>query len=413
MMETEQSWADISDELDRSEKSCQSRWDRLLHDRLVIEVEEETDTPTKQELFRFMADKPRTITELCNKWDRSPDVIRLKIAELKADGYEISETQDRTSIAVASKPEGQSVDDALADLEGQEFSIAIASDLHVGSRHSQPTQHAAFIRKAYEDFGVRHIINPGDTFAGVFGYRGQTRDLMPYARPTGRSEASAVVDKQVWLADKYYPRLDGLQYYNLGGNHDYWHISVTGRNGVKIFCDQREDMKYLGYDVASVPLSDKAHIRVWHPTGGVPYAVSYRLQKGMEGNYKEAMQEAINQDEVPITSMLIAGHLHIAVFLPTLPIMGLHPGCYEAQSNYLKKKGLFPDLGGTILKLRLGDDGKVKWVNYIFIPALEIKDDWKNWPLPDMEDTDYDVDDLDALYSVENPSAGSEYVGGR
>jgi hypothetical protein len=133
----------------------------------------------------------------------------------------------------------------------------------------------------------------------------------------------------------------------------------------------------------------------------------------MEGNYKEAMQEAINQEEVPITTMLIAGHLHIAVFLPSLPIMGLHPGCYEAQSNYLKKKGLFPDLGGTILQLRLGDNGRVKWVNYIFIPALEIKDDWKNWPLPPMEDTDYDVDDLDALYSVENPQHGTEYVGGR
>jgi hypothetical protein len=188
----------------------------------------------------------------------------------------------------------------------------------------------------------------------------------------------------------------------LGGNHDYWHVVRTGKDGLRMLCDRREDMVYLGYDACGVPVTDKAHVRLVHPSGGTAYAKSYRLQKFQESQAIEALQEAIREEESPIITMIVMGHLHQAIYLPTMPMIGLMPGGFEGQTNYLKRKGLVPDIGGTVLKLHVDDSGKVKIVTHIWMPFLETKDDWKEWPLPDVMELDFEPDEFDVLFSVED-----------
>lgn len=255
----------------------------------------------------------------------------------------------------------------------------------------------AFVGSAYER-GVRHILVPGDVSAGIYGYRGHHLDQVPGAAPESRATAFRATRNQIFLADVYFPKKDGLTYYMLGGNHDYWHITNAGIDLVYMLCNGRKDMVYLGYDAADVPLTDKADVRLWHPTGGVPYALSYRTQKGLENMAFQELAEAVYKQKTPNMRMLIAGHLHIEVKFQRGPFVAAQIGCFEGQTNYLKKKGLYPEVGGAIFDMKITDGGVIQETGYTFMNFQEIADDWQNWPIPEDEPVIPDLDEVDVLF---------------
>jgi hypothetical protein len=197
-----------------------------------------------------------------------------------------------------------------------------------------------------------------------------------------------------------------LRYYVLGGNHDYWHVMKTGIDAISRLCKQRDDFVYLGYDVADVPLTDRVSLRLWHPSGGPSYALSYRLQKGIEQVAFDELTKAIEQNDDPKGRFLLAGHMHIEVKLHRGPMVAAHVGCFEGQSNYLKRKGSYPQIGGAIFKVRLTDGGLIQRVDYTFVPFTEVEDDWKNWPTP--PEPDYDAlfrpDRVEILFQLGTPT---------
>jgi len=404
LQKEELSWEQISDKLDRSIKSCQSRIDRIKFNRLATEqpVKRDDDTPSKEDLFTFLRDSPRSLEEICNRYDKSPATIKEILDEMKEEGYVLQQLKDRTYIETINRPETPISMPSIASIEGDTIAIGIASDLHHGGNKAQITSYNRFVKYCVEK-GVRHIMNPGDRFTGVAGYRGHELDMVtPLAYISSRGLLHKAVDAQIDLSLMYTPKYDGVKYYELGGNHDYWCVTTTGIDAVRKFCDKREDAIYLGYDVASIPLTDQVDVKLWHPSGGVPYAKSYRLQKGIESQAIDEMQQAIRDERSPKVNVLIAGHLHISSILPDLPIPGIHPGCFEGRTNYLKRKGLYPSIGGTILTFRIGDDGKIKSTTYEFVPFEEIKDDWKQYPVPDVMDidTEPDLSWMEAIYET-------------
>jgi hypothetical protein len=233
---------------------------------------------------------------------------------------------------------------------------------------------------------------------GVGGYRGQEQDMIPVLRMAGTK--GRITQGQIWLATHNMPRKDGLTYYNLGGNHDYWHVINSGIDAVAEISRQRDDMIYLGYDVADLPLTDKVDVRLFHPTGGVPYALSYRLQKSLEQMAFDELTRAIVENDNPKMRLLIAGHLHVEVKFQRGPMVAVHPGCFEGQTNYLKRKGLYPSIGGSIFRIRLSDGGLVTRCEYTFIPFVEIENDWSNWPVPDVTTVLEEPMPVNALFSV-------------
>jgi hypothetical protein len=313
------------------------------------------------------------------------------------------------------------------------------------------------------EYGVQHIVDPGDVTAGIYGFRGQEFELIPTAVPMSRKLAHKATEAQVQIADSYTPKVDGVIWYQLGGNHDWWHVVNAGLDPVKMLADRREDIEYLGYDVNGLWLTDKVYVRLWHPSGGVPYAKSYRLQKGIETQSSEALKAAnesaaevnrilveeqesfvaknsnqadlkkamrrISEVRTAVTSVLIAGHLHISIFMPEPPLIGLHPGCFEGKSGYLKRKGLEPAIGGVVLRFLVTDSGEVQRVEHTWIGFNEIEDDWKNYPEPLADGMIDDARELETLYRfepmepgqrfpIEDPRkglgpGGSEYVGGK
>jgi biotin operon repressor len=367
-----------------------------------IEFPPERELPSYPDMFQLLRKGPVSLDELSRKFDRSKETIGELISRMEAEGYVIERTRNTVEISplnpairVDYKPAR-----TLADEVGHEITFGVASDAHFGSSHAQVSARNRFIRMAYEEYGVRHIFDPGDLTAGVNGYRGQEYDLIPSLRPRNGKDLARVTDGQIWLADSATPRLPGLTYYELGGNHDYWHIANTGIDAVGKYCRQREDSVFLGYDVADIPLTDRVAIRLWHPSGGVPYSLSYRLQKGLEQLAFDELTRAVEQNENPKVRFLLAGHLHVEVKFHRGPLVAAQVGCFEGQTNYLKRKGLYPSIGGAIFRVRVTDSGMVQRVEYTFVPFSEVEDDWQNWPTPPQSEVLHQPDTMDTIFRL-------------
>ncbi len=309
-----------------------------------------------------------TIDELSEKFDRSRRTIIDMIRDLQSRGYAIRLDEEEVSIdalPVERLP-------TLLDHSTREIVFGVVSDLHAGSLYAQPSNLQAFIETAYDEYGVRHIFIPGDLTTGVNGYRGHDEDLVA---PIRGVHSPIVTHAQVALVDMFLPKLDGLKYYAIGGNHDYWHVVSNGLDPIAILANKRDDFFNLGYTVADVPLTERVYVRLFHPKGGVPYAASYRAQKTLEQVAYEELSRAIMQNDNPLARIILMGHLHIEVKLTRWPMVAAQVGCFEGRTNYIKERGLFPQIGGCIFRLRLTNEGKIQRVDYTFIPLEEIEGD--------------------------------------
>jgi biotin operon repressor len=347
------------------------------------DIIEDRPIPKHPELFAILKKGPTPLSRLSRMFDRSEATILHWIDEMRDAGYIIEENNQVLQSTKLPPKVDYRPQQTLADEMGQEIIFGVLSDPHAGSSHSQPSAMQRFVDIATNEYGVQHMLMPGDLTCGLYGYRGQEYDMIPAVRPLGRMQAAVATRNQIWLADKYLPQVPGLKYYLIGGNHDYWHIVNAGIDSVALFAESRDDSLFLGYDVADIPLTDRASVRMWHPTGGVPYALSYRLQKGLETLAFEELYRAIEENEDPKVRILIAGHLHVEVKFHRGPMVAALAGAFEGQTNYLKRKALYPTIGGQIWRIRLTDNGLVQRVEYTFIPFTEIEDDWKNFPVPD------------------------------
>jgi hypothetical protein len=326
----------------------------------------------KSQVRGAIKDRNVSLTELSRKFDRAEPTIRAIIGELVDENYPIVATETEVRLDTKTAPSvdvEKEVPTALAEMTGHYCPFGIMSDLHAGSISMQITNMMAFARYAYAA-GVRHVFVPGDLFAGHKVYGGQLSDLFAVG-----------ADKQLIVLDIALPHLDGLTYYVIGGNHDFSFIKLGGADLVRVFAAARNDVVYLGYDVADVPLTDRASVRLWHMTGGRAYAISYKLQRGIEQfSFEELMKLITGLQENPSLRFVLAGHLHAAFWSIFGPITGVQCGCFEGQTSLSKKKGWYSIVGGFIVEAWITDDGLIQRERIEWVPGLDIKLDYLNYP---------------------------------
>ena len=131
-------------------------------------------------------------------------------------------------------------------------------------------------------------------------------------------------------------------------------------NIVKAICNERDDMDYLGDYLACVEL-DSIKIALMHGAGGNAYARSYKLQKLIEQMPPELKPH-----------MLFVGHWHITNWLPMYRnVSGFSVGAFQSQTPFLTRLGLYPEIGGYIIEVRVDDAGlvsvKPEWIPY-YVP---------------------------------------------
>lgn len=209
------------------------------------------------------------------------------------------------------------------------FKIGVVSDTHLGSVCQQLT----LLNKAYEmmaEEGIKTVLHCGDFVEGNGKqYKGQTYEMFVHG-----------ADSMVNYAVKAYPKIKGITTYVIGGSHDFSYYKADGMDVLKRISEGRPDIKYLGMSGAYMNFG-KIVVYMFHPSGGVPYARSYRLQKTI--------------NELPSgkkPNILLAGHLHVTCCLPDYRnVAAFQVPCFQTQTQYLKEKGVSPDVGFLILEI--------------------------------------------------------------
>ena len=209
------------------------------------------------------------------------------------------------------------------------FKLGIVSDTHLGSSCQQITLlHEAY--KIMKDKGVRKVLHIGDlTDGNGKQFKGQVYEMFLHG-------ADSIAD----YAIKNYPKIKGITTYIIGGSHDYSFFKEDGTDILQRIGEKRSDIKYLGMFGAYINIG-KICIYVMHGSGGVAYARSYRMQK---------IIEQFPPEKKP--NMLFLGHYHVECHLPNYRnVAGFQVPCFQTQTNYLRAKGLSPEIGFLIVEI--------------------------------------------------------------
>lgn len=220
---------------------------------------------------------------------------------------------------------------------GTDVVVGLIADTHLCSIHDIPEALISFY-EICEKEGVQAVFHGGDFFTGNGTvYKGQYQEL----KIIGES-------RQIDYAVNTYPRAN-FPTFVVGGNHDLDLYKTAGVDILKNFTSIRTDIQYLGKMSATLKFCG-LRVLLQHGEGGLGLARSYKAQKIIDGL-------------VEPYDLAVIGHWHIFEHMPdyrgTTVIL---PGCFELQSVYLKAKNLVPNVGGVILKLKLGKEASGKTV---------------------------------------------------
>jgi predicted phosphodiesterase len=226
------------------------------------------------------------ITTLAEQLSALPAAV-VKALQSKA-GKAAGLTCDKQCVWVDVKGE-RSTKVVAAEPDGATIKVGVISDLHAGSKYCANGK----LTKAIEDMysqGVRVIMVPGDLLDGIYHH--------------GKYEVSeSGLEDQTQKLVSLLPNLPGLVYYAITGNHDQTFAAACGVNVGRYIEDAfrgvgRNDFLFVGQRCGYVDVGGVT-INMWHPTGSVGYATSYKLQRKVES------YEPGNKPDI-----LLVGHWH-------------------------------------------------------------------------------------------------------
>jgi len=254
------------------------------------------------------------------------------IENLQQGGYRIM----RDDPASEQRRQAVSVDFSKSRWAGGDVvKMGVVSCSHLGSRNQQLTALESFYDRVVEE-KIPVVLNAGDVSDGDgHVYRGQTYDIFIHG-----------ADRQRGYIIDNYPQRSGVKTYAISGNHDW---SFWQRGGVDILdavAAKRSDFVYLGAMAAKIDVGG-VDVYLAHGSGGGAYARSYKSQKRTEQFAPEQKPE-----------VFLLGHYHSWNHMPMYRnVVVWMLGCFQSQTDYLKRLGLYPEIGGLILTIHKGTAG--------------------------------------------------------
>lgn len=284
-----------------------------------------------------------TLEEVCNALDYSPKRVTSLVEEAQRRGMDLQ----IQGPMVGFRPHGPTKTANVAIPSGEVQRFMVASDVHVGSKHFLKDQFQDFIRRGYAA-GHRLCLVPGDILDGCY-------------RHSRWEETHHGFDDQANYAAEVFPQLPGLRYVGITGNHDET-FEETGVSVVRSLPDVfrskgREDFSLVGARGGYIHLLSPgnkrgAFVELWHPGKGVAYALSYKLQKHIEGY-------AVGQKP----DMVFAGHWHQQCYFSTRGVHAFSSGTWHGgQSSFGRMIGGSPAIGGWFIEYRQTEDGTIRTV---------------------------------------------------
>jgi predicted phosphodiesterase len=215
--------------------------------------------------------------------------------------------------------------------DGNSVKFAVVSDTHLGSKY----QNITYLKKFYayaKQTGCQFVLHAGDIVDGNGVYKGQEFETFLHG-----------FDETVQYAVKNYP--NGLPTYFITGNHCLSWFNKGGADIGEAIAKRRPDLIYLGQYGAYVMIN-KVKVYIMHPLGSPAYALSYKIQKLIEGFSSE------NKPNV-----LIVGHYHSSFQALVRNVFCMHPASFQGQSPFLRRLAIFPVIGGYIIEMGIDKKG--------------------------------------------------------
>ena len=306
------------------------------------------DTEKRQEICNkiySMAKKGKSFQEICSQLKLQDYEIAGLITLMHEEGYNIEFANGEIFVLKTPK-KNEDVYEIPHNLE--HLKLLLISDTHLGSKYDRVDILRYLYAKA-DDKGVKHVLHSGDFTDGRSNRPEQVYELR---EPSYEGQVEYCVDK--------YPTFDGKTY-AISGNHDDWWYKAAGSEIVKSIAKQRDDIVYLGPDVADLKIGG-LKIRLFHGSGGGAYAKSYKLQK-----YLDTIPLAERPD------ILQTGHIHQSFYMKQDKTHCFQTSCLEDLTPYCRGMGLANDKSVWWVDVDFDDKGNV----YQITPTLETFGDKK------------------------------------
>jgi len=218
------------------------------------------------------------------------------------------------------------------------YLFGFTSDNHLGSKYARED----VLNDLYDKFaeqGVDRVFNAGNWIDGEARFN--MHDLLVHG-----------MDAQVQYLVKNYPQRPGIVTYAVtGDDHEGWYCNNTGvdigRYAERAMQDAgRKDWVDMGFMESFVRLvhvdsGESTVLHLMHPGGGTAYAISYTVQKIVEG---------YDGGEKP--GVLLAGHYHKMSYNMVRNVHAIQTGTTEDQTPFMRKKKIPAHVGGGICQLR-------------------------------------------------------------
>lgn len=291
------------------------------------------------DLRSALGSRSATAAELAERFKVPPDRIEHAVRTLRAAGANIQEFAGVYSLQHTPSPKHQ-LGGTLPTYKSRPdgtYVFGFTSDNHLGSKYSRHD----VLDSLYDHFaaqGVDRVFNAGNWIDGEARFN--KHDLLVHG-----------MDAQIAHLVQQYPRRKGLHTYAIAGDdHEGWYCQREGvdigRYTEHLMRDAgRTDWHDLGFMEAFVRLEhaksgEATMLHLMHPGGGSAYAVSYTVQKIVEG-YDGGEKPAV----------LLAGHYHKLSYNLVRNVHAIQTGCTQDQTPFMRKKKIPAHVGGGICKL--------------------------------------------------------------
>ena len=229
---------------------------------------------------------------------------------------------------------------------GDHVRYGLVTDNHFASKWTDKR----FLEQVYRRFAadkVEAIYNVGDISDGQHMHKGHEFELYAHGLD---DIAQDIIDD--------YPSINKVPTYFIEGNHDLSFWKSEGAHIGKPIAKDRPDMIFLGSEKVDVKIGPEGRtvMRLFHPSKGTAYALSYHQQKNAENQRPE---------EKP--NILLVGHYHKLDYLFYRNIHIFQPGTTCEQTNWMSSKDIVAMMGAMIVDFFVKKNGEVDRIKYSVI----------------------------------------------
>lgn len=338
---TTQMWIPYYDTIKDDYKTAKTLY--LTDDKKVF-IPQSIDKDEKDKMFSSIKNGD-TLSNTLSKLNMSELKFGGLLEELLLKGYEIyiDEKNGEKVIVkkknkVSNKPIKPDFDDLI------KVSQTWIADTHL-CNEAQQLHMINDIYKETAKRGIDTVIHFGDLTDGDYQNRAEHRyELFRLG-----------ADRQAKYVAQYWPYVEGIKTFILGGNHDYTHHRNGGVDVCEMICSMRDDMEYLGSEHAIFrpAESPKTTEETYHPGGGCSSSLSYKPQK-----YIDKMEPG---NKPNVGGM---GHFHQSEFLSYRNVLLFLVPCLTAKSPFAVRQGLENTMGAYFVTMYLNSKGEVEMIEF-------------------------------------------------